>query len=193
MTIRIEIRPLAPADIPFLTGFDPNFTSDSVLDVHKAGAGLAQSWSLIERRLAEPYDKGRRYDLLQEDLDAIARRLAAGDGLYLVAEEAGRIIGLLDMERIPWNNSAWLWNLLVDRAHRRQGLGRQLFQRAIDYARQAGLRVILIETQSNNVPACRFYAAMGCELAGLNDVLYSNEDLELGEVALFWAYRIAGR
>ena len=114
----------------------------------------------------------------------------AGAGLYLVAEDAGRIVALLDLEHSDWNNAAWLWNILIDRAYRRHGLGRRLFARAVAWARRRGLRAILIETQSNNAPACHFYAALGCDLVGLNDFYYSNEDLELGEVALFWAYRV---
>jgi len=186
----IAIRPLQPADIARLREFDPNFTSDSVIEVRKAGAGLHVAWSLSERRLDIPFDKGRRYDLLESDLEEIVERLEAGDGLYLVAEDAGRLVALLDLERAEWNNTAWLWNLLIDRTYRRRGLGRQLFGRAVDWARRRGLRAIILETQSNNAPACHFYAAAGCELVGLNDFYYSNEDLELGEVALFWAYRL---
>ena len=99
---------------------------------------------------------------------------------------------MLDLVVEAWNNTAHLWFLLVDRAFRCKGLGRRMFDLAIDYARRHSIRAITIETQSNNVPACRFYAAMGCDLVGLNDIFYSNEDLEQEEVALFWAYRLDG-
>jgi len=184
------IRPLLARDLSRLNELDPGFTSDSVIEVHKSGAGLAVAWNLLERRLAQPDDQGRRYDLSPAELEELRARLEAGDGLYLVAEDAGRIVGLLDLECSAWNNTGWLWNLLIDRAYRRQGLGRRFFERAIAWARRRGLRALIIETQSNNAPACHFYAALGCELVGLNDFYYSNEDLALGEVALFWAYRV---
>jgi GNAT superfamily N-acetyltransferase len=184
------IRSLCVQDLPRLGELDPNFSAESIIEVCKAGAGLNISWSLRERRLAQPDTQGRRYDLLPADLEELQARLLAGDGLYLVAEDAGRIIALLDLELSDWNNAAWLWNILIDRAYRRQGLGRRLFARAVAWARQRGLRALLIETQSNNAPACHFYAAQGCDLVGLNDFYYTNEDLELGEVALFWAYRV---
>jgi len=184
------LRPLVPADFSRLGDLDPNFGADSIIEVRKAGAGMAVCWSLVERPLPAPSDEGRRYNLLPADLDALRARLAAGAGLYLVAEDAGRIVGLLDLEHIAWNNAAFLWNLLIDRAYRRRGLGRRLFRRAVAWARRQGVRAILLETQSNNAPACHFYAAQGCELVGLHDLYYSNADLELGEVAIFWAYRV---
>lgn len=185
-----EIRAMTVEDISRLSEIDPNFVGDSVLEVQKSGRGMEVTWTLLERRLVKPYDKGRRYDLLESDLADIRRRLEMGKGLELVAVDAGGIIGMLDLALETWNNTAHLWFILVDRAHRGRGVGRQMFERAIEYARRQGVRAITIETQSNNVPACRYYAAIGCELAGLNDQFYSNEDLEVGEVALFWAFRV---
>lgn len=185
-----KIREMTVEDLPRLSEVDPNFVSDSILKVQKSGDGMEITWCLVEHRLSKPFDKGRRYDLKKSDIEDIRRRLEQGKGLYLVAEDGGQIIGMLDLELETWNNTAWLWNLLVDRAYRGRGAGRRMFERAIAYARRQRVRAIIIETQSNNVPACRFYAAIGCELAGLNDLFYSNEDLELGEVALFWAYRV---
>ena len=185
----IALRSMTARDLPRLRELDTSFESDAVLELHRAGVGLEVHWSLVERRLAAP-EPGRCYDLLASDLRELGRRLAAGQGLYLVAEEEGRIVGALDLERTAWNNTAWLWNLLVDRPHRRRGIGRRLFGRAVEYCRRRRVRAILIETQSNNLPACRFYAALGCELAGLNEALYSNQDVERNEVALFWAYRV---
>jgi ribosomal protein S18 acetylase RimI-like enzyme len=187
----IEIRKMRVGDLPRLSEIDPGFVSDSVLDVRKMGAGLDTGWQLTERRLAEPFDKGRRYDLKESDQAEIRQRMAQGSSLHLIAiDQGGSVAGMLDLALETWNNTAFLWFLLVDRAYRGQGLGRRLFNLAIDHARRLELRALVIETQSNNAPACRFYAAMGCELVGLNDILYSNEDIELGEVALFWAYRL---
>jgi streptothricin acetyltransferase len=118
-------------------------------------------------------------------------RLGRGDGLWLAAQDqTGRLVAVLDMEREAWHNAARLWNIAIDRAYRRQGLGRELMQRAIAWAREQGLRAIWLETQTNNLPACRFYHALGFRLGGLDDHLYSNDDLDEREVALFWWYEL---
>jgi len=46
------------------------------------------------------------------------------------------------------------------------------------------------ETQTNNWPACNFYRKLGFQLGGIDDHLYSNEDVALREVALFWWYEL---
>jgi len=187
----IEIRTMRMEEVPRLSEIDPGFVSDSVLEVRKSGSGLSTGWQLVERRLATPFDKGRRYDLRESDLAEIRERMEKGSGFHLIAlDDRDRVAGMLDLAVEAWNNTAHLWFLLVDNAFRGRGLGRHMFDLAIDYARRHGIRAITIETQSNNVPACRFYDAIGCELVGLNDIFYSNEDLEQEEVALTWAYRL---
>jgi ribosomal protein S18 acetylase RimI-like enzyme len=42
-----------------------------------------------------------------------------------------------------------------------------------------------VETQSTNYPALSFYRKHGFRVAGFNDRLYTDDDLEDGEVALF--------
>jgi streptothricin acetyltransferase len=94
------------------------------------------------------------------------------------------------VERQYWRNTAFVWNILIDRAYRRQGLGTQLMRRVIDWARSVGLRGVVCETQTNNLPACRFYQKFGFQLCGVDDHFYSNEDVALKEVALFWWYEL---
>ena len=53
-----------------------------------------------------------------------------------------------------------------------------------------GLRGIVLETQTNNLPACRFYQAMGFKLCGIDDHFYSNDDIGVKEVAIFWWYEL---
>jgi streptothricin acetyltransferase len=144
----------------------------------------------VERELAQPFDKGHGYDFDALEQGNILRRFQRADGLHLVVEHEGRLAGILDVVPETWNHTAWIWNIMLDCDIRGQGIGRELFHRAITWARQQGYRALTIETQTNNVPACKFYARVGCELEGIRDAYYTNEDIERGEVALFWIYRL---
>ncbi len=188
----MRIRTLAPADVERLTQINSSFTSDSVLAVEKTGEGLEAGWRLVERPLDVPFEKGRAYDFSEEDL-ARSRRLqetGSREALQLVAEDRGRLVGLLEIEREHWNNSGWVWNLIVDRDYRRRGLGRKFVRRAVEWGRKLGLRALILETQNNNVNACRFYQSVGFRLCGINDHYYTNNDLAKGEVAIFWVYEL---
>ncbi|MEB2288784.1 MAG: GNAT family N-acetyltransferase [Anaerolineae bacterium] len=188
MSAEPTIRPLTEADILRLAEIRPGFVSTTALRVERLGQGLEAGWRLVEYPLPQPFDKGHAYDFDANEQAAIRRRVRHGDGLHLVVEWRGRIAGLLEVTPQEWNNTAWVWNLMLDQAIRRQGIGRELFARAVTWARQAGYRALVFETQTNNVPACKFYLTLGCRLDGLRETLYHNDDLARGEVALFWAY-----
>jgi len=186
----LAIRPLALADLPRLAELDGEFESDRFLAVTKTGDGLNVAWHLVERPLVPPF-RSTDYGFSDSDCAEMGARFGRGDGLWLAAQDqTGRLVAVLDMEREAWHNAARLWNIAIDRAYRRQGLGRELMQRAIAWAREQGLRAIWLETQTNNLPACRFYHTLGFRLGGLDDHLYSNDDIDEREVALFWWYEL---
>src|SRR5882724_3789784 len=182
----ITLRPLESADISNLSQIRATYSSPTTLVLEKSGQGLTTGWQFVERPI--PFNKGTLYDFDADALVAIQHRLEHPTRTYQrVAEEDGRLVGLLDMELQEWNNTVVLWNLRVDLDYRRQGIGRRLWHRGLEYAQNADVRAIMLETQNTNVAACRFYAEMGCQLVGLNEALYSN-DWQKTEAALFWAY-----
>jgi ribosomal protein S18 acetylase RimI-like enzyme len=188
----INLRPLEPGDIPNLPQIRPTYKATSILALEKSGTGLELGWQLVEHALPQPFDKGALYDFDEIAQGDILARLERPDDTYQrVAEYNDQLVGLLDMELQPWNDTALLWNLMIDLDFRGQGLGRRLWHRALEFAREAEVRAIMIETQNNNVPACKFYARMGCQLVGMNEVYYANDGSQT-EVALFWAYLMPG-
>lgn len=89
----------------------------------------------------------------------------------LVAEEAGRIVGLVDVEldsddlsRTDEGRGAVLWHLAVLPEYRRQGVATALWERALGQLVQEGVRVCELWTQED-AAANRFYQSVGfrCE------------------------------
>ncbi len=194
----IELRSLQPEDIPNLTQIRPTYQSNTILVVEKSGSGIEIGWRLVEQSLPGPFDKATLYDFDEVAQAEIRARLARADDTYqrvAVNTSTGQLVGLLDVEIQGWNNTAFIWNLMIDLDYRGQGLGRRLWYRALEFARRAEVRAILIETQNTNVPACRFYERMGCQLVGLNEAYYTNKGQNEQpniEIALFWAYLLGG-
>ncbi len=189
--IGVRIRPITLADVPRLAEIDAEFESDRFLDVEKTVDGMQVTWRLVERPLVPPF-RSTDYSLDRQQRQEVGVRLREGDGFYQVAEDTdcGRLVALLDIERERWRDTATIWNIMIDRAYRRRGLGQELIRRAIAWARGQGLRALVLETQTNNWPACCFYRAMGFRLCGLDDHFYSNDDIGVREVALFWWYEL---
>lgn len=184
------VRPLRAADIPRLAEIRPAFTANTVIRVEKIGMPPFTTWALREEALSVPFHKGSRYDFDEIEQANIRTRWQQDNTLLEVVEHrlTGQIVGILDIEEESWRSTVWVWNIMLDTSVRGQGLGRQLMERAFAWGRSRRLRAVLLETQSNNTPACHFYARMGFKLIGINDMFYTNDDLALNEVALFWGY-----
>ena len=186
------IRPLIDSDIPHLIQINPTFIAHTALEIQAAGSPPFSTWTLREVALDTPFDKGAGYDFDPVEQKNIQERFHKPNTFIEVVEETqtGRLVGILDMEEESWRYAAWVWNLMLDVRVRGNGLGRRLHSDAIDWARKRRLRAVMLETQSNNTPACHFYAHLGYQLIGINTLFYTNRDIERGEVALFWGYTL---
>jgi streptothricin acetyltransferase len=96
----------------------------------------------------------------------------------------GQVAGELILHR-HWNKFAWVEGIGVDKSYRRRGIGRALVKRGEEWARKHGLPGIMLETQDNNVGACRFYESCGFVLTGFDSSLYKASPCN-DEIALFW-------
>jgi streptothricin acetyltransferase len=184
------IRPFKPEDRAAIDACDFTFTTKTVLSLSKTSCGVTTTWALSERELEGQYMGN--YALAEHDWEFLLQRQAGNPSLLCVAEAQGKPVALLDASLEEWNETARIWNLYVDAAHRNSGLGKKLIDHAAAWARQPQhkARALVAETQSNNWAACNFYKACGFELSGIDDHFYSNNDavakMGVGEVALFW-------
>jgi len=184
-----NIRPLTVADLPLLAALDTNYIADTLLVVEHTQQGLEATFRIVERPRAVAYVKREGYELGPRYQRELAGRIACGTGLYLVAEEQGSLVGLLDVEPADWRPAAELHWIAVDRPWRGRGIGRQLLERAVEWTRGQGLRALVLETQNTNVDACRFYLHSGFRLSGVQDPYYFDQRVA-EECALFWVYEL---
>jgi ribosomal protein S18 acetylase RimI-like enzyme len=96
----------------------------------------------------------------------------------------GKPVGQIKI--VPWwNKFAYVEELAVNPEHRGKGVGRALLGSAIDWAKRQHFPGIMIETQDNNVPACRLYEKCGFVLGGFDQYVYRNL-ISNPEIALYW-------
>ena len=67
---------------------------------------------------------------------------------------------------------ALLWDIRVAPAERNHGVGTALLDAGESWAGARGARVLKVETQNTNVPACRFYASHGFVLGAVGRGAY---------------------
>ena len=143
-----------------------------------ARQGADGAFVLTERCVVPPYVKD--YDAVGDRPQAWAARFDTSRwGLFLARNEGQSLGGAtvafatsgLDMLE-GRDDLAILWDIRVAPAARGQGVGRALFEVAETWALERGCRELKVETQNVNVPACRFYAAMGCQLRVVREQAY---------------------
>ena len=100
---------------------------------------------------------------------------------YLDEQLAGQII-----LRINWNNFAYIEDIVVDIKFRRRGVGKALISQAKKWSRERQLSGIMLETQNNNVGACKLYEHCGFQLTGFDHYLYRGLHPNTYEIALYW-------
>lgn len=94
--------------------------------------------------------------------------LADGDSELFVARQHGRIVGtvILNGSAMPnGRHRAEISKLLVHPQARRQGIARELMQRAEQQARAQGKTLLVLDTRSGDV-ASDLYRSLGWQVAG---------------------------
>jgi ribosomal protein S18 acetylase RimI-like enzyme len=183
----IEIRTLSALDADDLRRIITGYTAAEHYRVDYSESEAETRFTLRLEALPHPVEK--RYP--ETDAETMERYRAALPLGFSVGAYAGDVLaGLAIAEPQAWNNSLSVWEFHVAPNHRDQGIGRQLMEQVVNRARAAGLRIIVCETQSTNVPAIHFYRRMGFRLEGIDLSYYTNADWPDGEVAVFMKRRL---
>jgi GNAT superfamily N-acetyltransferase len=87
-----------------------------------------------------------------------------GDGVVLVADDAGQIAGVISVKpstHFTGERDGYIGELVVAQRASRRGIGRALIAAAEDWARDHGLRNLTLHTGVFNAGARAFYADLG--------------------------------
>ncbi|MCA9934707.1 MAG: GNAT family N-acetyltransferase [Ardenticatenaceae bacterium] len=178
----IEIRPLKLSDLLAVARLVVGYSTHEIYVVEKQESPEQTVVSLRLEAVPEPYTREFTTD---EETMAIYRDLLRGDYCFGVYK-GEQLVAITMAEYHAWNRTFWIWEFHVEESHRGQGIGRQLMEFMCHQAYEAGARVVLVETQNTNVPAIRFYRALGFAIEGLDLSYYDPESLDVGdEIAVF--------
>jgi len=136
-------------------------------------------WSVSEEIFDAPYEK------TYPDDDIDFEEYIKNDGRAFFVYFCDNIyVGHIRI-REYWNKNCFVDDIAVRRDFRRMGAGKKLIEQAMVWAKEKDLKGLMLETQDNNLVACRFYQKCGFALGAVDTLLYRNFD-NCGEKALFW-------
>lgn len=105
------------------------------------------------------------------------------DKTIFLAYSEVQCIGQIVLKK-DWNKYAFIEDICVVKSARGKGIGTALIHKAIEWAKSSSLMGLALETQDNNLLACRFYAKCGFVIGAVNTMLYRNFNNR--EFAVFW-------
>lgn len=138
-------------------------------------------WTYTEELLDAPYSKSYPND----DCD-YSEYIDNPDKIIFLAYSEGTCVGQIVLRK-EWNQYAFVEDICVSKDGRGQGVGTALMQKATRWAESVGMKGLALETQDNNLWACRFYAKCGFIIGAVNTMLYKNFDKPWSdENAILW-------
>jgi ribosomal protein S18 acetylase RimI-like enzyme len=172
----IEIRPVNEDDLPVLATIEHSVKSDSAWQIDISTGENIVAVNFREIRL--PRAVSVEYPHAVSDLVSNWQNRV----LFLVGVVNGRQVSYISLRDGLSAHTLWVTDLVVSLQVRRKGIASALILSAEEWARKQGYRRLVLEAQSNNLPAIRLAEKLGFEFCGYQDLYYNNRD-----IALFFA------
>lgn len=105
----------------------------------------------------------------QPDLKDIKRCYQQGGGEFWVARDNGKVIGTIGI-MMKENRCAVMKKFFVDSEYRSQKVGLALYKKLLEYAENAGVKHIILDTPSVAKASHRFYEKAGFRIIELSEL-----------------------
>ena len=106
---------------------------------------------------------------------------ARDDTIYLVAEKAGRIVGLCGIQNISGDGE--ITNVSVAADSRREGVAGKMLHQLLERGRGIGITAYTLEVRAGNLPAIALYERMGFRSEGARPGFY---DSPKEDAVIYW-------
>lgn len=95
--------------------------------------------------------------------------------VLLMAREEGKLVGSLSLVlfRIPTGVRAWIEDVVVDQSMRGKGIGEALTRKALEVAKERGVKTVDLTSRPSREAANRLYQRVGFQLRQTNLYRYT--------------------
>jgi len=159
----------------YLKEIRSKYTIDDYYDISIFPRKASWTIELTRKMAGERVERDYHGRLFEEQINEPRVFAAKFDGIE---------IGWIELGYEKWNNRMRVWEFLIEEKYRRQGIGALLMNKAVEIGKNRGARMLILETQTNNLNAIDFYLNFGFELIGFDIAAYSNQDIDKKEVRL---------
>lgn len=154
----------------------------------------------ISAEVAKPYDALVRDEtIVSNPVPAVKKDFGFDESEFEnIKDQDAALFTIVDDEMVygyihatrSWNNMVEIRWIVLDVSIRGHGYGQMLLDEVLKWAHQLGVAGVRLESQSNNVAACRFYKRYGFKFGGYDEYLYRGIPQNKRDTALFWYYML---
>ena len=174
------VRPAQLGDLNPCYEMDKSYVTDHVWQMQSHGGARSIDVRFDVVRLPRPMKVA-----YPRDSDELLANWRQEQCFLISSDDTEQVLGFLDVTAQAWHGTAWIRNLVVDKDHRRQGVGTYLLRAARAWASDNGLKRMMAEAQTKNYPAIRCFQKHGFAYCGYNDRYYTN-----GDIVVFFLLRL---
>ncbi|MBL8092190.1 MAG: GNAT family N-acetyltransferase [Anaerolineales bacterium] len=171
--MNVKIEQVNSQNKSFVDKFDRKFTVKEKLALSMENGNL--TYSIIP---VSPYEK----EIPVDDVD-VDSFIDNEEKIIFLAFVDNQLAGQIKMITW-WNQFAYIDDLIVNPQFRGLGVGKSLIAEAVRWSKEKRFPGIMLETQDDNVAACKLYQACGFVLGGFD--AYTFKNIKPNEIALFW-------
>ncbi|MDE1825540.1 MAG: GNAT family N-acetyltransferase [Candidatus Micrarchaeota archaeon] len=106
------------------------------------------------------------FEPTQKELEGLfnykIKSVGSGKSVDLVAVEQGRILGECE---ILLTEQGGIVGIIIEKAHRRKGIGIELFEAGAKRACKAGVKIVFADVAKENAAAMRFFKKLGFKMS----------------------------
>lgn len=167
------IQTLTQNNLHLFNQFDRKFTVSSKIVLDMIGNKI--NWAVTP---VESYEK----EIPIDEVDPVTF-INSEEKVVFLAEVDGKLAGQIKIITW-WNGYAYIDDVIVNPQFRGLGVGKALMEAAIQWSIEKRFPGIMLETQDDNVAACKLYDSCGFILGGFDQ--YTLKNFKPNETALFW-------
>lgn len=117
----------------------------------------------------------------QEEAAYIAQFENSKDSIMLVAKDGDKIVGIGTLERLPRRmNHRGDLGLSVAKSHWNKGIGSELMEKLLGFARENGFEIVDLQVRSDNISAIHIYHKFGFQKLGTHPAFHKVKDNDVG-------------
>ena len=178
--MNVVIERVSETTVQHINQIDAPFKVDSRLKLQINGDSIEFTVETIPEYI-------KRYSDEEDGIDDPSEYSGNADKVAYIAFVDEQLAGQI-LIRKSWNNYAYIENIKIAGDFRNRGIATKLLACAKAWAKELQLPGIALETQNNNVAACKLYHKNGFRIGGFDFNLYKGLKQDTKEIALYWYY-----